>query len=220
MTDPLSLYGPEMHFKVYRDGTRVGDHSVRFERNGEDLKVASTFDVAVKLFFITAYEFSYKSSAVWRDGTLYTLEAETNDDGDLHPLMVRRNGDALSIDGYEGELTAAYDVFPTNHWNSDIVRHNPSVVLNTLTGGLNDIELVKRDRELVETGTGMRMATRYDYTGGLENSVWYDDDGRWVRMRFEAEDGSIIEHVCTLCGPADAVISSRAEDAVEASNSQ
>ena len=47
-------------------------------------------------------------------------------------------------------------------------------------------------------------ATRYAYTGDLDNEVWYDDVGRWVKMRFKGRDGSTIDYVCRRCqgGPA------------------
>jgi len=220
MPDPLELYGPEIKFKVYRDETRVGDHSIRFAREGDRLQVKANFDIAVEIFFITAYEFNYESTAIWRDGALYSLDAMTNDDGDAHPLTVRRDGDRLNIDGYNGILSTGAGTYPTNHWNGMIVAQDPDVVLNTLTGALNEVKLVKAERELVETGSGMRMATRYNYTGELTNSVWYDDEGRWVAMQFEAKDGSIIRHVCAVCGPLDTVVSENSDTPAETSNSQ
>jgi hypothetical protein len=54
-------------------------------------------------------------------------------------------------------------------------------------------------REFVDTERGPVMATRYAYHGDLETEVWYDDFGRWVKMRFAGRDGSTIEYVCTLC---------------------
>ena len=46
-------------------------------------------------------------------------------------------------------------------------------------------------------------ATRYAYSGDLKADVWYDDAGRWVKLRFRGRDGSVIEYVCRRCqGPA------------------
>jgi hypothetical protein len=38
----------------------------------------------------------------------------------------------------------------------------------------------------------------------LNTEVWYDDLGRWVKMRFNGPDGSAIEYVCRRCQGSDA----------------
>jgi len=59
----------------------------------------------------------------------------------------------------------------------------------------------------VETERGDVFATHYVYSGELDTEVWYDDEGRWVKMRFKGRDGSTIEYVCRRCqgpGPSQA----------------
>jgi geranylgeranyl diphosphate synthase type II len=60
-------------------------------------------------------------------------------------------------------------------------------------------------REYVATERGQVPATYYRYTGDLLAELWYDDDGRWVKMRFKGRDGSMIEYVCRRCQGPDAV---------------
>jgi hypothetical protein len=45
-------------------------------------------------------------------------------------------------------------------------------------------------------------ATHYKYEGEIQNDVWYDAEGRWVRMKFLGDDGSAIEFRCRKCFPA------------------
>ena len=52
---------------------------------------------------------------------------------------------------------------------------------------------------MVATERGGIPATHHAYTGDLSTEVWYDDAGRWVKMRFEAQDGSTIDYVCRRC---------------------
>ena len=52
---------------------------------------------------------------------------------------------------------------------------------------------------MVATERGPVMATRYAYSGELQTEVWYDECGRWVKMRFAGRDGSIIDYVCRQC---------------------
>ena len=73
-------------------------------------------------------------------------------------------------------------------------------VLNTLTGNVNNVTLVAKGREAIATERGDVVATRYAYTGDLvDTEVWYDDAGRWVKLRFMGRDGTPIEYACRRC---------------------
>jgi hypothetical protein len=37
------------------------------------------------------------------------------------------------------------------------------------------------------------MAKRYELTGDIDCNIWYRD-GRWVKLRFQASDGSTIDY--------------------------
>jgi hypothetical protein len=99
--------------------------------------------------------------------------------------------------GTNGKFNTPAPIFPTNHWNVDVVNH--TLVLNTLTGLLNTVSITAQGSETIPTENGPINATRYSYSGDLKNEVWYDNEGRWVKMRFEASDGSIIDYVCKRC---------------------
>ena len=88
-------------------------------------------------------------------------------------------------------------LFPTNHWNANVV--NERVVLNTLTGELNRVEIISRGVETLKSRHGEIKGQRYSYTGDLDTEVWYDQKGRWVGMEFKGKDGSIITYVCQQC---------------------
>ena len=86
----------------------------------------------------------------------------------------------------------------SNHYNPSIIGQ--SLLFNSLSGQLNRIALVKEGIETVYDGQANITATRYRYTGDLKDTwVWYANDGRWVRMRFIADDGSRIQLNCQRC---------------------
>ena len=87
---------------------------------------------------------------------------------------------------------------PTNHWNNTVLGHVR--VLNTLTGNVNKVKLVPKGQEMIFTERGDVSANRYAYTGDLEDTeVWYDELGRWVKLRFLGRDGTPVEYVCQKC---------------------
>jgi hypothetical protein len=198
--DPFELYPAGMEFDVYRKGARVGRHKVEFERDGVQLKVTSHFKLKVKLLFITAYKFEFESIGLWKDGVLRSLTSATNDNGSESTVeaYLAEDGTFYSA-GRKGTFEGDDWVYPSNHWNVGAV--DSSVVLNTINGQLAKVEILGRGIENVETESGIVAAERFEYTGDLrDTTVWYDRDGRWVRMQFTTKQGETLEYVCKECG--------------------
>ena len=195
--DPLTLYGPEHRFTVVRNDSPVGEHTVTFTRRGEDVEVRARFDIQIRFLVFTAYRYEYESTTVWRDGRLLSLSAYTNDDGEESRVRAVLEEDRIRIDGPRGTIFADPGIIPTDHWNAAVLPADR--VLNTITGGVNRVKILDQGAEAVNTANGPVPARRYQYTGELENEVWYDADGRWVRMRFKGRDGSTIDYVCETC---------------------
>lgn len=199
--DPLQLYGPTIEFDVFRNGEQVGFHRVGFQSNGDSITAVSEFQIEINFLFFTAYSYNYRSEDQWQGGGLARLKAEVNDDGDLFSVAAVRDGDKINIRSTKENYTTAPPLYPTNHWNPGVLKQTR--VLNTLTGRVNQVRIEPREREVIQTERGEITATRYAYTGELDTEVWYDDAGRWVRMRFNGKDGSEIDYVCRRCqGPA------------------
>ena len=195
--DPLSLYGNEIVFSVMRNGEPIGVHRVNFDRNGDELIVASRFEAEVKFLFLTAFEYLYESKAVWRNGCMVELKATTDDNGDKSRVLARLADGQLKIEGPAGTIRGTPGLLPSNHWNSGILESNQ--VLNTITGTVASINIADLGEKPVVVNAQPASARHYVYSGDLQTEVWYDDSGRWVKMRFRAEDGSSIEYICQKC---------------------
>ena len=197
------LYGGrDLVFEIHRRGRKVGTYDVRFIEGDDALRVHSRFELSLD-FLIFRYDFRYDSTEVWRDGRLTRLEATVDDDGDVHVTTLRRTAAGYRLNGPDGPDTVASSapLFPTTHWNPGVIGQDR--VFNTLTGRVNRVEIRDRGAETVETAGGPRPARRYEYTGDLETEVWYDAGGRWVKLRFEGRDGSVIDYKCVTCGAND-----------------
>ena len=124
-----------------------------------------------------------------------------DDNGEAFRLSADRTSKDLSMRSSVGTNEFQGNLFPTNHWNLNVLHERR--VLNTLTGQINRVRIEARKRERVPTERGEIEATRYAYTGDLQTEVWYDDLGRWVKMRFAGRDGTPIDYVCQRCqGPS------------------
>lgn len=196
-----SLYGDRIEFGIYRNGSPVGTHEVRFKEQDGNLRVQTEFDLSVSALFITLFRLEYQSDAVWRDGKLVELQARTDRNGTIANVQAQAEGELLKVEGPNGPYQAELGVFPTNHWNAGVVGSQQ--VLNTITGRIADVRLVPVGVEQVDTAHGVIDATRYRYEGAIQNEVWYDSNGRWVQMRFFGEDGSSVELRCRKCKPTE-----------------
>ena len=47
-------YGNSLSFIAYRNGEAIGRHTLSFQRNGQELKVETSINLAVKILGITA----------------------------------------------------------------------------------------------------------------------------------------------------------------------
>jgi hypothetical protein len=205
--NPFALYGDEIYFDVYRKGTKVGFHRVRFDGTATDLTVSTEFKLQIDIFFITAFRYSYVSEEKWRNGRLEGLTADTDDDGTISAVNASWVDETLRIENRTSSVESSQPLFPTTHWNAGVVTQ--SQVLNTITGGIDDVQIEPTTTESVMTERGAVEAIRYTYSGDLQNEVWYDQQGRWVKMRFTGTDGSLIEYVCKRCQGATGASSLR-----------
>lgn len=197
--DPLVFYGSSLDFEIRRDGQPVGTHSVSFTPGPDDtVTVVARSSIAVRFLVFTAYRFTYESRSVWRNGQVEALTVRTDDDGTISRVTGSLNGDRLVAEGPRGTVDTPATTFPTDHWHPGV--RGASVVLNTITGGLNRVTMTREGVEPVPTGDGPRPAERWRYSGELDTTVWYDHAGRWVGLRFAASDGSVIDYVCRRCG--------------------
>jgi hypothetical protein len=196
VTDPVGLYGDALRFDIRRDGEQVGEFVMTFRGTQDRVIVESRAAIDVKLWFVSAYAFRYQAREVWDGDGLLSLRASTNDNGDYTHVEADRAGEGWRVRA-EGETYETAVAVPTTHWNN--AQLSSDVLLNTITGKLNRVTTERLGRETVATAFGDVTAHRFAYNGELETEVWYDDAGRWVKLRFRAEDGSTIDYLCRTC---------------------
>ncbi|MFM8533714.1 MAG: DUF6134 family protein [Acidimicrobiia bacterium] len=186
-------YESSLSFVAYRNGEPIGRHTVTFERDGGQLKVSTSIELAVKFMGFTAYRYSHRAQEVWAGDSLVSLTSTTDDNGTKHNVTAtRRAGDiTVAHDGKQTVLPAK--TLPSSHWNIEQVRQ--SMLLNTQKGTEAKVAITQGARENVKILSGFVPATRYSYTGDVVMDQWFDDRGRWVKTSFKASDGSTIEYV-------------------------
>jgi len=197
--DPFLLYPSGIKFDVYRKGSRIGTHKIKFKSEDELLKVTSIAVLKVKLLFVTIYKHYFKSTELWDKGVLISFISEENENGKQSDVKAGFEGNKFFSEGRKGFFTSENWKFPSTHWNREIL--GSSVVLNAITGQLARVKILDQGFEKIKTTSGIVDAQRFEYTGQLKNTfVWYDKYNRWVKMEFTTKKGDTITYVCKECG--------------------
>jgi hypothetical protein len=195
--DPIKLYGKSHEFSVLRDGIPVGRHIVSFSKEGDAVRARSNFNVKITFLGLSLYDFDYRSDALWSEGKLNSIEIRIDDDGTHSSINAIQKAPTFTVIGETHSITKSSEIFPTNHWNKKVLTQTS--VFNTLTGKMNAVTITSVGEETVAVRGGTIRAMRYDYDGELRLSSWYDRKGRWVKMKFKAEDNSDMVYFCETC---------------------
>lgn len=173
-----------LEFDVLRDGAPIGTHRVTVERDGDDTRATIEIDMAVRLAFVTVYRYTHRSTELWRDGRLVSLDARTDDNGTRTQVSARATDAGLAIDGSGGRYVAPAETVPTSYWNREKVMRSP--LLDTQSGKLIDVSAMA----LAADANG----TRYRLAGDLEADLVYGPGGDWTGLSFAAR-GARIDYV-------------------------
>jgi len=173
-----------LEFDVLRDGAPIGTHRVTIAHDGGDTRATIEIDMAVRLAFVTIYRYTHRSTELWRDERLVSLDARTDDNGTRTHVTARATDAGLAIDGSGGTYIAPADTVPTSYWNREKVMRSP--LLDTQSGKLIDVSAMA----LAADANG----TRYRLAGDLEADLVYGPGGDWTGLSFAAR-GARIDYV-------------------------
>ena len=187
----LAGQGPaeSLNFQVLRDGDPIGSHRVSFRRVGGETHVHIALNLEVGLGFITLFRYEHENREVWRDGRLQSLDARTHDDGEDTWVKARASEAGLEIEGSAGSYLAPADTVPTSYWNKAMVGRTR--LLDTQSGRLIDVDVKPAGPERIVVGGRAIDAQRYEISGELRASLWYDTDDTWAGLAFTARGGEI-----------------------------
>jgi len=185
--------GDVISFNVLREGKPFGSHAVKFTTDANGALVATT-SVSLKagLGPVTVFRYRLDATETWLNGQLQKVSGTVNDDGKKRSVTATRKGDALNVSGTDFKGVAPAGIVPASHWN--FAQTLTGKLLSTEDGEILSVKVVNKGREAIKVGKKTIEANRYLMDSALDVDLWYDDDGRWVKLAFEAR-GQQIEYV-------------------------
>lgn len=178
-----------IEFDVYRGDSRFGTHILRFEEDGNQLRVVSDVDLRVRIGPLTVFRYEHDSVETYENGQLLRLQAETLKDGERLIVDLQRNGDRISgrgtnAEGQALELVHAVSLAPSSHWQG--YSADQQVILNTETGEEMPVTISELGVETLDIAGRTIEATRIRVEASLTLDLWYGPDGEWLRCQFSA----------------------------------
>jgi hypothetical protein len=159
----------EWAFRALLDGEPIGEHRFSVTGEGDERRVLSRADFAVKFLGITAYRYRHQATERWRGNCLTALDSTTDDDGKPESVRVDQT------DALRGcVMSFAY-------WNPAI--QTQTRLLNAQTGRLESVQVRRIGSGPVEVRGKPVEANEFRITGPAQPIVvWYTPRGEWVGL--------------------------------------
>lgn len=193
-SEPGTAVPQQLLFDIVREGTVVGHHQITFRRDGDNLQVRSDLKIKVKVLFFTVYRYKQTREEVWRDSKLIGLVSRADDDGTLYDIKGLAGPKGIIITSGKLSWILPPDSVPASYWNISMVTGKGPLV-NAQSGRVTDVKPVRIGDEKVTVAGKQIVATHYRLIAETPRDVWYDANGRWVKMTTTGSDGSLVEWV-------------------------
>jgi hypothetical protein len=187
--DIVGLYAPTTTYAITRKGKRIGTHELSFSRRDAELTVNVTSRIKVTVLRIPVFTFNYDATETWSDDQLVSAQSEVRENDKITKVSMQSEATTTVLDSGAGTKEVERLHFTSNHWNPGVTE--ASVVFNTLNGTASNVSITVVNDNATVNG---QSATQYRYTGDIEADTWYDAAGKWLKLGFKGEDGSLIEY--------------------------
>ena len=184
----------EIGFKVLRNGSPIGEHHLYFSQNGDDLTVAITVRLLVTLAGIPLFRYDVDATERWSGGVFESLDSKVNDNGEPLEVHARRCAAGYAVQGTHVPLyICPPDTMPLTYWNKAMLN---GTLLNAQTAHSYPAVVSSPCWNKLPTADGsFIVAQRFDVTGKLHLSVWYDQLSQWSGLAFHVSGDESYEKI-------------------------
>jgi Family of unknown function (DUF6134) len=181
-------------FKVMRKGAHIGEHTLRFEQDGDNLTVHVDIRITVHIGPVPVYHHTQRCTEHWKGDRFMALESSTSSNISQQTVNARRTSDGVRIEPADGQpFTAPAEVLPLTHWNR-FAYQGP--LFDPQAGKVLKETLVSRTDDMVMQADGSSIrATRWSVTGDGVMDDYYDANGVWAGLHVKVRDGSQVEYL-------------------------
>lgn len=174
-----------MGFKILHSGSPVGEQHMVFTQNGDTMRVDSTAALVVRVMGIAVFRYSCVATEHWSNGEFCGLDSAVNHNGtplEVHASPIDGGFAIRSTKAGNYNYTGTPPMLPLTYWNKAMLG---AMILNIETGRHYPAIVNSPGWNYLTTAEGGRLlAQRFNVTGKLHLSVWYDQYGQWDGLEF------------------------------------
>ena len=180
-------------FNVLCDGNVLGTHILTFEGEGDSPTVRVAVDLSFGLGPVKLYRYTHRATEIWRNGKVFSLVAETDDDGKKYKVNAVRTDEGLVVEGPKASrYVAPEDALPATHWNRKMLD---GPIINTQYGDLMRPSIAPLGQEEIPAVGGKEIrASHFALTGDAVLDTWYDSTPSWAGISFKAKGDRSIRY--------------------------
>lgn len=192
----------EIAFDVLRNGDVIGVQRLLFTTAGDTLSIANTVSLSVTIASIVIFRYELQATERWQGGVFQSLDSNINFNGDALQVHAEKVDGGYEVEGHNADnpaknvprYLAPPDTLPLTYWNKQMLS---GTILNIQTAHSYKVHVASPGWDKLPTASGGTItAQRFDLTGKLVLSVWYDAAGSWAGLEFnKSGDISYRKHV-------------------------
>lgn len=190
--------GNLLRFKVLRNGSHIGEQSMKFIQDGNSLQVVSQADMVVRIAGIPVFHYTAEVVEHWLDGKFNRLNSHVNHNGTQLKVAANPIPDGFSIESTKAgdyQYTGSPILMPLTYWNKAMLN---AMILNVETGHHYLATVSSPGWSWVPTAEGGTvLAQRFDITGHLHFTIWYTQDNEWAGLAFHVDGNEMFQRYMT-----------------------
>lgn len=175
----------DYRWKVVRNGSDIGTHTITFRRDGDTLSALSEVIVIPRVLGVVVYRFEHRYTEVTRGNRFVSVRSRLNRNGAIVEVEADAAAGAVAVRGTEGARSLPGDAAPLSWWQPQ--RFGGAVpIFGTTTGKVMELRWTREARP----GGG----TRWRCAGEVDATLEFDSQGRWVAYSVLGDDGSMVSY--------------------------
>ncbi|MBL6455116.1 hypothetical protein JMJ55_07255 [Belnapia sp. T6] len=180
---PASAVPSAYRFRIMREGSAIGTHTVTLAEAGGQLTARSEVAIQVKLMGITVFRLTHLFTEVWAGDRLRSVTSHHDRNGTVKDMTARAEGGAILVQGPEGPQRLSAEAAPLSWWDP---RRFDRPLFDNETGKPLRLQWSRQ-----QAAGGM---TIFRATGDEEGEGQYAADGTWLAWRTKGDDGSTVTY--------------------------
>lgn len=172
-----------LHYRLLYGGDEAGGYQFTLSRRGQCLAVRADFTITVRLLGIPVYQARHSRHELWRGGVLRRMVGTSSYNGTRYQTSLRLVSPPryrLAANGVEQDIAGPLiSVMPLRP------KALEQATLVTAKGKQRAVQVMPAGKEMIELGGMRRQAYRYDISGDITRTLWYDKDGWLLAIAFE-----------------------------------